>query len=83
MFDGGYMFLVSNGHFSARYPLLDHLAMVAFCSTLHINIVILAIQFIWRNKLLCKEVSTFKMGKKWLFLPVLWCSFQVCTAVWC
>ncbi|KAH7710580.1 Protein Y9C9A.5 [Aphelenchoides avenae] len=83
LFDGDYMFLVSNGYFSRRYPLLDHLAMVAFCSMLHINIVILAIQFIWRNNLICKEGRFLKLGKKWLVLPVLWCTFQLCTAIWC
>ncbi|KAH7716215.1 7TM GPCR protein [Aphelenchoides avenae] len=83
IFDGGYMFLVSNGYLSCRYPLLDHLLMVAFCSTLHAHMVMLAIQFVWRNKLVCDDKSVIKFGKNAIVLPVVWCFLQVCTATWC
>lgn len=57
------MFLVSNGYLSCRYPLLDHLLMVAFCSTLHAHMVMLAIQFVWRNKLVCDDKRYAKIDK--------------------
>lgn len=55
MFDGGYVFLISNGPFSWRHSQLDHASMAAFCSMLHANIVLVGVQFLWRNNLICRD----------------------------
>ncbi|KAH7695205.1 7TM GPCR protein, partial [Aphelenchoides avenae] len=87
MFDGrrngGFMFIVSNGPFSRRSPTVDHIASTAFCSMLHVNIVIVVCQFVWRNSLICGEESLIHVTKKKALFPIAWCLVQLATAAWC
>ncbi|KAH7702343.1 7TM GPCR protein [Aphelenchoides avenae] len=83
LFDEGHMLLISNGYFSGRSALVDHAAMTAFCSTLHINIVFVVMQYIWRNSLICGGRSFVHVGKSIVIYPAIWCVIQVVTAIWC
>ncbi|KAH7722166.1 hypothetical protein AAVH_10341, partial [Aphelenchoides avenae] len=47
-FDAEYVLFVSNGFFSKRHLLFDHLLMAAFCAGLHTNIILVVVQFLWR-----------------------------------
>ncbi|KAH7720659.1 hypothetical protein AAVH_11866 [Aphelenchoides avenae] len=83
LFDEGYMFLISNGPFSGRSAAVDHASMAVFCSMLHINIVFVVMQYVWRNSLICGERSFIRVNKKMLVYPTIWCVIQIITAVWC
>ncbi|KAH7715107.1 CRE-SRD-32 protein [Aphelenchoides avenae] len=57
--------------------------MTAFCTTLHMNIVLVVVQYVWRNSLICGERSLIQVSKKRVVYPVVWCFVQVLTATWC
>lgn len=53
--DHEYAMVISNGFFSHRNLLLDHIAMAFYCVSLHANLVFIVVQFIWRFKFLSKD----------------------------
>ncbi|KAH7721033.1 hypothetical protein AAVH_11500 [Aphelenchoides avenae] len=82
LFDEGYMFLISNGPFSGRSAQLDNASMAVFCSMLHINIVFVVMQYVWRNSLICGDKSFINVNKSMIVYPVVWCIIQIITAMW-
>ncbi|KAH7705632.1 hypothetical protein AAVH_27157 [Aphelenchoides avenae] len=54
--DHEYAMVISNGFFSRRSSLLDHIAMALYCVSLHANIVFIVVQFIWRFSVLSKDM---------------------------
>ncbi|KAH7722467.1 Protein STR-48 [Aphelenchoides avenae] len=81
IFDSEYVLFVSNGFVSRRYELLDRVAMAAFCGGLHTNIVVVALQFLWRYQWLTRDERSVRTSG--LFVVVSWCLAQAATAYWC
>ena len=55
VFVDGYMSLTSNGPFCCRSETVDHIAMTVFCVGLHVQIVIVVLQYVCRYTLVLKE----------------------------
>ncbi|KAH7691450.1 hypothetical protein AAVH_40033, partial [Aphelenchoides avenae] len=83
VFVDGYMSLTSNGPFCCRSEMVDHIAMTVFCVGLHVQIVIVVLQYVWRYTLVLGESSVITATKKKLFVPAVWCAIQAMTAVFC
>ncbi|KAI1694681.1 serpentine type 7TM GPCR chemoreceptor srd domain-containing protein [Ditylenchus destructor] len=52
--------LISNGYFADRSSTLDSFTLMLFCVFLHLNIIWIPIQFVYRYFLLCKENVSLK-----------------------
>ncbi|KAH7704670.1 hypothetical protein AAVH_28133, partial [Aphelenchoides avenae] len=83
VFGGGYMFLTSNGPFCCKSEVADHVAMTVFCVWLHVQIVFVVLQYVWRYTLILGQHSLIKVTKKKLFVPAALCGIQAVTAVYC
>ncbi|KAH7706313.1 hypothetical protein AAVH_26456, partial [Aphelenchoides avenae] len=63
VFGGGYMFLVSNGYFAGQSGFVDRVSMAVFCALLHVNIIIVVMQFVWRNSITCGNMAFTRVTK--------------------
>ncbi|KAI1703771.1 serpentine type 7TM GPCR chemoreceptor srd domain-containing protein [Ditylenchus destructor] len=55
-----YCILISNGFFADRSPTFDSFTLILFCFLLHLNIIWIPIQFVYRYLLLCKQNISLK-----------------------
>ena len=76
------MFLVSNGYFAGQSGFVDRVSMSVFCALLHVNIIIVVMQFVWRNSLTCGDRAFTRVTKATFIYPAVWCATQTMTSFW-
>ncbi|KAI1697829.1 serpentine type 7TM GPCR chemoreceptor str domain-containing protein [Ditylenchus destructor] len=85
LFAEGYYIFVSNGFFANKFWFADYLAAVLLCIFVHVNVVCLVIQFVYRYRFMIQHSRPHKdkfAVVKLVFIPLLYISDHAIITMW-